>query len=283
VSAGSLTFTHFDYRVGLEHDLTPQNMIYATVATGYRPGGFNLGAGTFKSETVTDFELGSKNKFLNDRVIMNVDGFFYNYKNFQLLDFYGAATSSCAPGPPVFPPTYNLDARNFGADFTLAALATNQDTVNVALEYLHSRFTSSALISYNPIDNCRLFDLGLDPTEANTVDSFELSDAVEPHSPTISGNLSWEHRFGLPGGGTLAARPAMYFSSAYFVHPEEFAESNQPAYSTYEFTLTYSPSDGKYSVAAWGRNLGDYAVKEALVPVTIGPPRTYGVTISAHL
>lgn len=281
-----LTFSHFDYRAGIEFDAAPESMEYATVSTGYRPGGFNIGAGTYKTEQVTDFEVGSKNRFLDDRLQLNADAYYYVFNNYQLLDFYGAANQFCnfaLNGPPSFPPTLNLSARNFGVDLAGAWLASAQDTVNVSLSYLHAYFNSDATIFYNPINNCQAYTQGLDPTETNSVGSVVLSNAVEPHSPTLSGNISWEHRFTMSNGASFALRPSAHYSSSYFTHPEEDPGSNQPAYATYDLSGTYSSSDGKWDLSIWGRNLSDYVVKGSYIPVTLGEPRTYGVTVSAHL
>jgi outer membrane receptor protein involved in Fe transport len=84
-----------------------QTMVYAFYSRGYKAGGANPPgiafnteplfeggpslitpiasyASTFKPEFVNAFELGSKNTLLDGILTLNADGFFYDYKNYQL-------------------------------------------------------------------------------------------------------------------------------------------------------------------------------------------------------
>jgi iron complex outermembrane receptor protein len=286
-------FTHFDYRAGVEYDLRPQSMLYAIVATGYRPGGFNFPpVANYKNEEVTDLEIGTKNRFMDDRVQFNADFFYYDFKNYQLLDFYTAAGNYCnffdPRNPPfLFPPTFNLDAKNMGLDLSLAAKLADNDSVNVSMTYLDAKFTSKTRIYYNPIDSCAAFNANPgSPAVQNdqvSVGSYVIDGAPEPRSPKFSTTISWEHKFRFGNGMTLAARPVVHYQTASFVHPVEYNVSNQPAYSTYEFSATLTPSNSEWSIAAWGRNLGNKAIKQSLFPMTLNQPRTFGVTLSARM
>ena len=77
--------------------ITPDLMIYARVATGYRPGGPNTVLApnrTFAPDTVTNYELGFKGKLLNDRLSLDVALFDIEWRNIQLniTDSSGAFT-----------------------------------------------------------------------------------------------------------------------------------------------------------------------------------------------
>ena len=290
------SWNHLDYRGGLEYDVTDQSMAYLTVATGYRPGGFNNPAPgssappLYKPESVRDVEVGLKSRYLDNRLQLNVDAFYYNYKDYQLLDFYSAAGNYCSPfdprNPPfAFPPTVNLSAKNLGLDLALSALVTDSDTINLSAEYLNAKFTSNAVISYNPIDSCAAFNANpaANPDEQVTVGSYVIDNAPQPRAPKTSATLSWEHRFKFDSGANLALRPVVHYSASQYVHPVEYAVSFQPAYTSYEASLTWSSADDKWSLAAWGRNLSNEAIKVSLNPMMIGEPRTYGLTLSARM
>ncbi|HLW25507.1 MAG TPA: TonB-dependent receptor [Steroidobacteraceae bacterium] len=88
------------WKVGLDYQITPQNFVYGSVSTGFKPGGGNPGTApavvppNYAPETITAFEVGSKNTELNDRLIANVAAFYYNDKNMQyhaedLINFDG--------------------------------------------------------------------------------------------------------------------------------------------------------------------------------------------------
>ncbi|MDB6083850.1 MAG: hypothetical protein JWN43_1731, partial [Gammaproteobacteria bacterium] len=79
-------------KVSLEDDLTSENMLYATWSTGLKPGGANLNQTAilaplvFESEHVTAFEIGSKNRFLDNSIQLNLSAYYYLYHNLQLQE-----------------------------------------------------------------------------------------------------------------------------------------------------------------------------------------------------
>ncbi|MEM6627337.1 MAG: TonB-dependent receptor [Pseudomonadota bacterium] len=91
---------YVNWRIGAEYDLTEDNLLYATISTGTRSGGVNvplrvstdLGGGVFEnqqldiiwdSETVTSYEIGSKNvfDFNGTPVRLNAAAFYYDYSD----------------------------------------------------------------------------------------------------------------------------------------------------------------------------------------------------------
>lgn len=129
-----------------------------------------------------------------------------------------------------------------GVDLALSALVASADTLNVSLAYLDAKFTSTATISYNPIDSCAAFNNnpGANPNQQVTVGSYVLDGAPQPRSPKLSGTVSWEHRFRLPGDMSLAGRPVVHYQDSSYVHPVEYNVSYQPAFTTYELSMTLS-------------------------------------------
>ncbi len=77
------------YKVEAEHDLTPVNLVYASVSTGFKPGGGNISLAPavvpyqFQPETITAYEIGSKNTFLDKRLNVNLAGYLYQDRNMQ--------------------------------------------------------------------------------------------------------------------------------------------------------------------------------------------------------
>jgi len=276
---GPGNWSHFDYRAGLEFDASAQSMEYLTVATGYRPGGFNFpgpnNPAQYKTEEVTDIEVGSKNRFLDNRLQLNADMYYYDFKNYQLLDFYFPNCNF--NGPPAFPPTYNLAASNFGVDLGLTANVTNDDQLNVSLAYADSKFKSNQVINGNGATACS------PPNFDPELFTYTITNAPEPRSPKISGSASYEHKFAFANGSVVSAQPSVHFSDSYYVHPIETIYSLQPSYTTEDFTLLYKPTGDKFTISAWVRNIGDKAIKGSYFPMILGAPRTYGVTLTARM
>ncbi len=75
------------------YHITPSTMIYARVASGYRPGGpnyiapapFPSGPATFNPDTVWNYELGSKASFFHNRATVDFDVFYIDWNKILLL------------------------------------------------------------------------------------------------------------------------------------------------------------------------------------------------------
>jgi iron complex outermembrane receptor protein len=105
---GAYAGDFLDWRVGFDFDLSEDNLLYGTVSTGHKSGGFNdslpnVGALTFDPEEVIAYELGSRNAFdFGDGAILNGSLFYYDYSDqvFQTLVPIGPPPSPTEP-PPV--------------------------------------------------------------------------------------------------------------------------------------------------------------------------------------
>ena len=96
-SSGKLT-----WKAAINYDVTPQNMVYLSYTRGYKPGGINVSAAaggsyltlgnpngvqpTFKDETVDSLEIGSKNRFFDNKLQFNASAFYYFYKDMQFIN-----------------------------------------------------------------------------------------------------------------------------------------------------------------------------------------------------
>lgn len=71
-------------KVALNWKVDPDNLVYAFVARGYKAGGYQTPARTFRPETVIDYEFGWKSAFLDRRIKTQIGAFYYDYNDFQL-------------------------------------------------------------------------------------------------------------------------------------------------------------------------------------------------------
>lgn len=83
-----------DWRVGAEYDLNDDQMVYATVSTAHRAGGFNrpFGGGynlEWNPEKMTSYEIGTKNvfDFMGYRTVLNAAAFYYDYSDMVIQEF----------------------------------------------------------------------------------------------------------------------------------------------------------------------------------------------------
>jgi iron complex outermembrane receptor protein len=120
-------------------------MLYASWTKGYKPGGINnafdgsaavLVTQFFDPETAQSLEIGTKSRFLDNRVSVNAAGFYSRYKNMQYL----------ASDPfPYQDGTANIPNTNiWGGELEAQFLALdNHLRLNMSLTGLGGRFTDN--------------------------------------------------------------------------------------------------------------------------------------------
>ena len=143
VRCGEKTFKFATFRGAIDYKVTPDNLLYGSVSTGRRSGGFNNTpslvntAIPFAPEKVTAFEIGSKNQFLDNRLQLNIAAFYNKFSGLQV--------QRQVPSPSGLTTISIIEnageARSYGAEVEAIAKPTRNLTVNVAYVYLNSKYT----------------------------------------------------------------------------------------------------------------------------------------------
>ena len=82
--------TKTTYKIGLDHNLNDNQMVFATYSTGFKPGGSNPTDGEGGTPTLYDpeianvFEIGSKNVLMDGRLQLNISAYHNEYEGLQL-------------------------------------------------------------------------------------------------------------------------------------------------------------------------------------------------------
>jgi iron complex outermembrane receptor protein len=135
--------SRWDYRVSADYRISPEVMVYATTATGYKAGGvgprpFNAAqAREFGPENVTSYELGIKTDLFDRHLRFNVTGFYNKLKDAQLT------LLSCpqfgGPGPCALPQNAG-DATIKGIEIEAFLKPVDGLTIDAAASYLKYTF-----------------------------------------------------------------------------------------------------------------------------------------------
>lgn len=253
---GTAKWSKATYRAGVEYDVLPQSMIYATYSTGYQPGNiqWNSGSSTFavtKAQTLDQITLGIKNRFLDDKLQFDVEVFdsTYHHRGQAGAVIAGPDTSSAAcsaatagMGSLLAANDYscvivsNLDVpklKSRGADVELNWLPTATDRLDFNLEYLTATQSAptdaSGAVTAAAIDQAALGCGGAGPAcpTAPTAGAIDLlnrfnarlgdfSGATLSSSPKWSGNLSYRHDFDLSSGARLSPTLNVAYKSSYW-------------------------------------------------------------------
>jgi len=164
LNAKNLSFTESGTksRANLSWHVTPDTMLYVTWSQGFRPGGFNRTGGAthipgpdgvnqfvipneYKSDDLTNTELGWKTEFLDHRLQWNGAVYQENWDNVQIGFFDPGETGNL---------TFGTNGQNFrirGLETSLVARVASGLTVQGAASWNQSEQTNSpTLIDTNP-------------------------------------------------------------------------------------------------------------------------------------
>ena len=87
--------TNSTYKLAIQHNLNDNAMVYASIATGNKPGGSTpdqYGVSTvFAPETVDAFELGLRSILMDGALLMNLTAFNYDFKDAHYSQVVGSA------------------------------------------------------------------------------------------------------------------------------------------------------------------------------------------------
>jgi iron complex outermembrane receptor protein len=254
------------YHAGLNWQLTEENLLYAKYDTGFKPGGFGNIPGeffTFGPEEVKSIEVGSKNRFLDNRLQVNLSAYHYDYTDQQVNTLITAAGASSG-----FTKTINAGESEFwGVELEPVFQITPADRVNATIAWLDAEFTKFCTATVG--DVCTVSFAGRHPVQA----------------PTWQVSLGYEHEF-LVGEGTLTARLQSAYQSESFLVVQNYPNSRIDSYTRSDAFLTYKPAASQWSLQGYVRNIENSTVITAAntnfgyYSFGLAPPRTFGARLT---
>ena len=133
-------FDDITWRVNIDYTPTDDDLVYFSVTTGYRAGGFNLGYAaptpTYDNESITAYELGYKGQLLEGTMQLNASVYYYDYENIS-LQFDELSVLTGAPGTSVI----NAPAaRTYGTEIDILWLLTDNLTIGGTYSYSNARY-----------------------------------------------------------------------------------------------------------------------------------------------
>lgn len=127
------------WKLGARWQITPQQMLYATVSTGYKGPAFNTNSGNGSSQQVdpelsTNYEIGSKSSFLDDRLRTNLSLFFTRFEDFQAEGLIGSGITR------QFVLVNAGELESQGVEFEIDAVPIENLTVHASAAYIDAKF-----------------------------------------------------------------------------------------------------------------------------------------------
>jgi iron complex outermembrane receptor protein len=311
------TFKKATWRVGLDYQLSDDSLLYASVSTGFSSGGFNgsqaaaaLGRSTFAPQTVTAFEIGSKNRFADNRIQLNLSAFYNRYSSLQEQRQIpvGNTTLSIIEN--------SGKARSYGAELEAIWKPVAALTLNASFAYLNARYTqydqvaapfgtsilvadATALtptivngVTIAPAGQRRLFAVGYNcglipgtggAGQPGAAYGCDLKGNKIAHSPEYAGSISAQYDINLGSAGKLSPYAQLNFSGAFYGQAINSVLDRQPAFTKLDLRLTWAPNEN-FSIQGFVTNVTNKATATRFVyggggnlQASYAPPRLWGV------
>lgn len=287
---GERTFNKFNWRAGVEYDVGPQSLLYATFETGFKAGGFYNSTNpdpSFGPESVDSYTIGSKNRFLDGRLQVNIEAFWLQYKDKQF-----SLIIPQAGGGTTFATLNAGTSRIRGVELDALARVAKNTLLNLNVQYLDAKETS---FKYNAFGAPPLTGCVVGPPNGGFF-PVDCSGQASVNSPKWTINAGIEQTFPLANGGSIKASAQTRYQSSVQTSYDFFAASREGGYTMTDLYVTYEAPDSRYFITGFVSNLEDQAratytqvvpqslaasapLSGPLLRTSLTPPRTYGVRV----
>lgn len=223
------------WRLGLNWQANPANLIYASIATGFKAGGFNDfdqatgGTAAYGPESLTAYELGYKGRPLAG-LTFSSSLFYYDYAKDQIngLVFFGPVGVLYTQLAPV---------RIYGWE--------NEFSYRVAPTTL---LTGSVSLMGSKIKH-----LMVGPTYPY---QFDWSGLELDRTPHLVATGVFSHEFEMGGGNVLRFRAASKYNSGYYLSDLAHAvRYRQSSFTRSDASLTFATQEDRYTIQLFVENL----------------------------
>ena len=264
--SGSVDFSELTYRLSLDYAVSESSLLFASYARGYKSGGFDFNGGQivggatqipYEPEFVNAIEVGSKSKFLDNRLLVNLTAFHYDYEDLQVfrLTAFGPLTDNAA------------QSTISGAEAEVQFVVSEAFSLDAAVGFLDATYDQ--------------YTIDIPPTDfsGNTLN----------YAPEWTAHLGLEYNASLGDKNLITRVDWAYRSDTYFDRANtEF--DTQDAYSLLNARIRLDEEFWYFDVFA--RNVTDeqYVTGQLINPpfscgcrtVNVGAPRTYGVALGVR-
>ncbi len=275
--------TRGTWRAVLDHKFLPDLMVYASASTGFKSGGFNLfapGSAAVRPEQIKAYAVGIKSDLFDRRLQLNLEGYDYDYTDQQVEIIKGGAA-------------FDLNAassRIYGVDLKMVASPVRDLSVFANVGYLHGRYGSfpGAIVYLQSPATCAPTPHRLPGplVPGDTQCGFDAAGNPTIRSPTWSGNIGFDYKWGLGGHGSLDLNANYYYTSTFDWDPS--GQYPEPPFGLLSTSLIWSSPSSKYDTQIYCSNcmnryhntfIAESAPAEQIAPAE---PRFYGIKVGAH-
>ena len=271
----TVTSDNFSYKASLGWKVSDSQYLYGFVATGFRPGGLNVPVGLglpapFEPEKVTSFEGGWKGNWAGGHVRTTIDGFYNDYKNFQVIIGYPTfPTFGIELNVPNATKVYGFEAE---AEFHFGGFS-----LDAGINVLHSE-----LGEFYATDPRVASVVACDPhTGPKSTSCIALKGRDQTYAPNFTFNIGAQYDIALGGGDTLTPRANFGHVGAQWATLFENPNLGDRLQDRNILNAQLAWQHKSWTVTAYATNLTDQHYPGALNSglYFAGPPRQYGLKV----
>jgi iron complex outermembrane recepter protein len=289
------TWNNFSPRVAAEYRPVDNVMLYASVSSGYKGGGYNSrgtlpeNIGPYDEETVTAYEIGLKSDWLDGLLRVNGAVFLNKFEDLQSsVTRQGAVRTENI--------TTNIaKAETSGIEMEMTWLATANLRLGLNLAYLHSEFTEFCDDVDGPSPAPFTSDCGgpITPVLVDGATQYLVAEDQThldlANAPKVSGSLSLD--YDLPvAAGTVEFHGDVRYTDEY----NTWGRDNDPGFVRDSVALVnahiaFQDAAERYTLRLYGRNLTDREVLSGAIRTGVNPliqfyqpPREFGLEATAN-
>ncbi|TNE37648.1 MAG: TonB-dependent receptor [Sphingomonadales bacterium] len=270
-TGGKKSWDNIGWKLGLDYEIAPRQMLYASWARGFKSGGFTGRIGAladgdtpFGPEKVDTFEVGVKADFFDRRLRTNLAFFYTNYRDMQVAQIY-------------FDPDTNVQGNRIlnagkseikGFELEVTAAPVSGVTLNGSLAYLDAKYKE--------------FDY-FDPVSLIV---YDMKGKRLQNAPKWSASLgaNYDMDFG-DGSSAVFNINWNYVAKKYYTAILDTPRSEvQPTYLV-DTSLTFHPAGNRFEISLWGKNIFDKRYMSSVYDspgymgiASYGSPREYGIS-----
>ena len=287
-AATATEYQDWSWRTGLQYQLTPDVMLYATASRGYKgPGvGYSLTStartlasaneGLVKPEIAHGYELGVKSPWLDRRLTVNASLYDEIFDNFQ--------TSLVIPGPIVIIAIENArQAKTTGLDLDANWVVTPELSLLANLTYDDARYTdfknATCNVNQSAAQGCVNSRQNLDGHPLATTPKVTTNLTARYERPV---STAWRAYF----QANHSYRSGVTFSTT------DDPYARQGGYGLVNLSAGLNSADARWSISLYGNNVLDKAYVDNIAYLASGAfyindisyqdLRNYGIALSAH-
>lgn len=274
VSDAKGSWDRVTWKAGAELDLGENSMVYFTASTGFLAGnqqGAFSGTSTYDEQTVTAYEIGSKNLFADGRLVFNASIYYNDYKDLLSTRFVDTGATTLAFSDNAG----EIDAYGLELEIDWAPTDELQLGARIAVQD----------VEYGDFVTPNVFQEGGD-TIMGVANLFQLDGLQVQNSPDITATLLGSYHIDLGDMGSLRPAVTVYISDDYRADDAPFFFAEQDSFTKTDLSLTWRSLNQDWSVRAFVHNVEDEAVLLKatrfggdVATTDYGPPRTWGVTL----